>query len=420
MLHHGKTVLPPEVKRRIERFQGALAGLALGDAVGAPVDGWTRSVLRGRLGRVDGPGSRDERGFLLGRVARGENPRKVAKSAGMVSPPGLYTHGAQQALLVAECFLLEGDVGGRRFADASARFAKPSKRGKFGRHRKPSPLFRASIGRVLHGEPWDTAGEEAAFGDVLPRALPLGLVFRDHPAALAARAAELALVTNRTASAVMPAVATAQLIARLSRKEPPLEARDVLDSLAKDLQQAEKDVVEAVGEKLLSPPEDLARFRNVVPILSKHVELASASDADRTTLDLLQKDLARALPFADRRITAGYAFGLFAAAAYIVLTESRGPKEAILRAVNLGRKTSLAGGLAGGLAGSLWGVHALPGSWLETLWNRRTLLALGESLARHGDGKRWTRSLFEAEADANRRCREARESLRREILAARR
>ena len=41
-----------------DRFLGCLLGLAIGDALGMPVEGWSRDRIAARLGQVDGYGRR--------------------------------------------------------------------------------------------------------------------------------------------------------------------------------------------------------------------------------------------------------------------------------------------------------------------------------------------------------------------------
>ncbi|MHC5082030.1 MAG: ADP-ribosylglycohydrolase family protein, partial [Planctomycetota bacterium] len=192
-------MIPLTLRRRIDRFQGCLAGIALGEAVGTLVDGWSPARIRARLGRVEGPDSRHEKEYLHFRIKRGDRPRRVAKSAGMFHPPGLYYALGQQALILSECLLQDPGGGGEAFARAFARFARPSRRGKFGLYRKPPPGFRASMGRFLAGDDWRTLGEETATASALPRVLPVGLAGRDDRDSLPVRVAASALLSDRTA-----------------------------------------------------------------------------------------------------------------------------------------------------------------------------------------------------------------------------
>ncbi|MCU0722066.1 MAG: ADP-ribosylglycohydrolase family protein [Planctomycetes bacterium] len=408
-------MIPPDVRRKIERFQGALAGIALGDSMGAPFEAWPPGSIRQVVGRVEGPDSRREREYLELRVRRGERRRTVAKSAGMIHPAGLYYHCAQQALIVTECLLLEGDAGGESFAKACVRFLKPSERGKFGLHRKPSPAFRASVNRVAQGESWREAGEEPALGDAAVRALPAGLAFAGDPAGAVRRAAELAWVTDRSAAGVTAAVGAALLVADLAGREAPAPPLEVLDRLVAALAGAESAAREAVGD----PPEDeagdFACTRRLLEAFLPWIRIGPSEEEDREALASLVRE-ARKLGFEVKEPASGFAPQLLAVAAYLCLTEPAGPKGAILRAVNLGRSSTALGALTGGLAGALWGRDAFPADWLAVLWNRPAILRMGELLARPGERNRWEGNLHGMEAELNHRSKEEREAVRKAIL----
>jgi ADP-ribosylglycohydrolase len=408
-------MIPLETRKTVERFQGALVGIALGDAVGSPFDGLPPGTIAQMVGRVEGPDSRKEREFLLLRLKRGDRPKTVAKSAGMVHPPGLYYHCAQQALIATECILAEGDVGGESFARACVRFLRPSDRGKFGLHRKPSPAFRAGINRIAAGEDWRTAGDEPAFGETAVRAIPAGLAFREDPDGAAARAAELAVVTDRSGPGILAAAGAASLAGELSRRAPPVPPLEVLDALVERLGKAERAVREALGGSLEDEAEGLDAPRRVLEVFLPWILPGAAEEGDAEALGALVRE-ARKIGFDGKEASAGFAPVLLAAAAYLCLTETRGPAGAVLRAVNLGRSSGTLGALTGGLAGALWGREAWPAEWLEILWNRQAILRMGELLARPEERAQWDGKLHGLEMDLNKRSKEEREAIRREIL----
>jgi ADP-ribosylglycohydrolase len=409
-------MIPAPLRLRIDRAKGAMAGLALGDVVGAQVDGWSASAIRSRLRAVTGPDSRHERDYLLRRVDMGENPRKVAKSAGMFHPPWLYYHMGQQAMTVAQCLLKDRDAGGAAFARACAELARPSRRGKFGLHRTSTPGFRASICRILSGEDWRASGEDASHASAGARAIPLGIAHHENPEALARVTAEMVLVTDRTASAVMPAVGLALFVVQASRAEPPRSPHNALEALLEALEAAEEPVREAAGSVLLSEEEEIPLFRRVLASLKPWVLLGPSEEEDRYALHVLQKELRRILPEGKGRLASGFAPAVSGAAIYFTVTENRSPANAILRAVNLGGPASVLGALTGGICGAAWGLSALPREWVDGLWNRTAFLTLGEALVRPEAGERWVEGLHALESDTNRRYSEVREALRCEIL----
>ncbi|MHC4600731.1 MAG: ADP-ribosylglycohydrolase family protein [Planctomycetota bacterium] len=409
-------MIPLDTRRRIDRLQGALAGALLGDAVGSGVDGWSVSTIRSRLGPIQGPRSMDDRAYLLGRVRSGERPRKVLKSLGTVHPPGLYNHFGQQTLIAAECVLRHGSVSGESFAAACVRLASPSRRGKFGLHRKPSPVFRQSLGRVMAGEDWRESGEEAGRTESLPAALPVGLTVHEDPETLTLRAAEVALVTDRTGPGVMSAVALAHLAALVADRDPLSPAEDALSALLERLQAAERILGESLGETLLDGPERLSIPRNILASLGFLWIGEGGEETDRMAMKSLGRVLSRLPEHPSTRLNAGYAPAGVAAAAYLALSETRGPDRTILRAANLGGRTAALASLAGGLAGARWGRRALPQEWIDVLWNGAEVLRMGECIARLPDSVSWKGDLHALETETNRRYYEYRDALRKEIL----
>jgi ADP-ribosylglycohydrolase len=409
-------MIPLETRRRIDRLQGALAGALLGDAVGSGVDGWSASTIRSRLGRIEGPRTADDRAYLLGRVRRGERPRKVLKSLGMAHPPGLYCHFGQQTLIAAECILRNGCVGGASFASACARLASPSRRGKFGLHRKPSPVFRVSIGRVIAGEDWRETGEEAARTDSLPAALPVGLTVRGDLDALTLGAAEVALVTDRTGAGVMSSVALAHLASLVSDREPQSPPEELLQALLERLPEAERVVGETFGEILYDTPEGLSIPRDVLASLGFLWIGEGGEETDRMAMTSLGRGLSRLPGHPGSKVNAGYAPAGVAAAAYLALSETEGPDRTILRAANLGGRTAALAALAGGLSGARWGRRSLPREWIDTLWNGAEALRLGECIARLPEVVPWKGDLHALETETNRRYHAFRDALRVEIL----
>jgi ADP-ribosylglycohydrolase len=78
--------------------------------------------------------------------------------------------------------------------------------------------------------------------------------------------------------------------------------------------------------------------------------------------------------------SSGYVVHTLEAALWCLLGSSS-YAEAALKAVNLGNDTDTTAAVAGGLAGLLWGEAAIPEEWLEVLARREEITALAERLA---------------------------------------
>ena len=133
------------------KFIGALLGTAVGDALGAPLEGWSRE----RVARVYGEAGRLE----------------------MVE--GRYTDDTEQMIGVAESLLRNTGFDGADMARTLVRNMNP-KRGY-------GPGSRAAFERLRAGEQWDEAaqglfGGMGSYGNgAAMRIAPIGLFYYDNP-----------------------------------------------------------------------------------------------------------------------------------------------------------------------------------------------------------------------------------------------
>lgn len=201
-----------------DRAAGALLGLAWGDVLGAPVEGWSADDIRRHFGEY-----RDLPDLYPPSVA--ELPTGRRRS---LRPIGLHTDDTQQALaLLAVCiegftpegwasWLVSGVVG-----DA---------------WRDTGPNFRASV-RALHAgdSPFASGSPSAGIGAAM-RSGPLGAWFRDDPLGLQIVAFESATVTHADIRAATAAFAVAHAVRQLVAGN---DALAILDRLVDDISVAE-------------------------------------------------------------------------------------------------------------------------------------------------------------------------------------
>ncbi|OLY90906.1 ADP-ribosylglycohydrolase [Cnuella takakiae] len=93
---------------------------------------------------------------------------------------------------------------------------------------------------------------------------------------------------------------------------------------------------------------------------------------------LLQQDITL-LPGAEIH-SSGYVVHTLEASIWCLLT-TRNYSEAVLKAVNLGEDTDTTGAICGGLAGLLYGFEQIPGAWLQVLARKKDIEALARSFA---------------------------------------
>src|SRR5436305_10852270 len=95
---------------RIDRVRGCLLGLAVGDALGAPLEGLSAQQIRAHYGQVVD--------FVDGARAWKRKPYRWRM-------PGLYSDDTQQALALCDVLLESGHVDPERLAEIYLRLANP-------------------------------------------------------------------------------------------------------------------------------------------------------------------------------------------------------------------------------------------------------------------------------------------------------
>src|SRR5437868_7992566 len=95
---------------RIDRARGCLLGLAVGDALGAPLEGLSPQQIRAHYGTVDD--------YVDGVRAWKKKPYRWRL-------PGLYTDDTQQALALADCLIERGRIDPGHLAETYLALANP-------------------------------------------------------------------------------------------------------------------------------------------------------------------------------------------------------------------------------------------------------------------------------------------------------
>jgi ADP-ribosylglycohydrolase len=180
---------------RLPRAEGALLGLAVGDALGMPTQGLSPAAIRAAYGAVD-------------RLLPAALDHPIA--AGL--PAGSVTDDTEQALLVAEALL---DGRGRVDpADLADRLAAWEERMRArGSLDLLGPSTKAAIAAVQRGVPPAEAGRAGTTNGAAMRIAPVGIAAGpDDLPALVERVAEACLVTHDTSVAVAGASAVAAAV----------------------------------------------------------------------------------------------------------------------------------------------------------------------------------------------------------------
>lgn len=291
-----------------ERIQGALLGLACGDALGATLENVPRDQVSA-VARQHG-GARDEQGrWWLTHICGG---------GWLGLQPGQWTDDTAMALAVAEGILADPADPVPHVGAGFLAWFRSNPRGIGQTTCLALSAFSGDWSQAAQAAA-ARQGDRAASNGSLMRTLPVGLAYQD-PEDVRRHAAAISRMTHWDQRAEDCCVAYS------------LTVRHVLAGAAPAAAWAEAVAALAPG-----------------PVRER---LAAAPS----------------LAYADLRAS-GFAVDTLEAAVWCVL-HARDAEEAILHAVHLGDDADTAGAVAGGLAGAVWGVPGLPMRWIGLLEDR--------------------------------------------------
>jgi len=357
-----------------DRARGMMVGLAVGDAMGSPLEGLSWQDIQQRFGAVTDYRESfplEEAVRMSGRLTRRDFDR--AMRAWRMA--GLYTDDAQQAIAVAYLLARGGDISGAEIAEEFVRMSGiPMMGAYFGAFRGTSDFFRTSIVTYRRQKDWKQCGVATAGNGAASRIAPAGFFYRADLDTMFWRVAEVSLVTHRDPRAIAAAYAVAWLTARLSGLDA-WPGTHVLEPLALATQAAEDRLMQEYREDLLVGAEHAHDFSRVLLRADRALKTQPA-----TILDEIMK---AANENATERVsspTGPYAPASVVTAIVAAATQGgSGFETAVTRAVALGGDTDSVGAIVGALCGVFWGLEGIPERWRDKLAN-------SEGLVRYGDG----------------------------------
>ncbi len=295
---------------RLSLTRGTLIGLALGDALGMPVQDYSREQVAEFFD-----------GTFNFRAARDDHP--YAHGLG----PARITDDSEQTFLIADLLIKNsGQIDPAKIADALDKWELEQVR------RGSSDLLGPSTKRALvalrSGVAIEETGLQGTTNGAAMRIAPVGIAVdaNNSPARLLSSVRKVGLVTHNTGIANAGATLVASLISRVLAGTTPLAA---LAAAYHDADLAQK-YGNQTGHELLS---DTVRrtLKSNVTSLPNDVETSSSIPA----------------------------------AIFCVFTNLDSPWNAITQAVSLGGDTDTIASIAGGIAGAISGYEAWPYEYVE-------------------------------------------------------
>jgi ADP-ribosyl-[dinitrogen reductase] hydrolase len=371
---------------RSDRVRGCLLGLAVGDALGAPLEGLSSQQIRAHYGQVDD--------FVDGARAWKKKPYRWRM-------PGLYSDDTQQALALCDVLLECRAVEPKRLAELYLGLANP--KGSYaGAHRGVGRSFRQVLADLERGVPPHKTGQRSAGIGAAMRIAPVPLYFLSEPEAMFDSVMAASLMTHRDIRSLAGATAVAHAVRRLAAGE----SRDpsFLFRLAGDVARDE-DRMAAVDPELV----EFGTHLRSLPQALAHVERLLELPRDRALNALVEEANRHGADPVCKRPTMGFPPACIPTCLYLLLTTDSF-EDALIEVINLGGDTDSAGAILGALCGAFYGVAEIPDRWLTKLQNRDGIDLRARALARRStDGLPAIPDLVERERELSARegaCRE--------------
>ena len=320
--------VPPKTSTpsSLHRSQGALLGLACGDALGAPIEFMDRITVRRRYGKVTDM-------MAAGTWAAGEwsddTGLTLCLAEGILEEPGEPVDAVGHKLVewseTAKDFAATIRTAIQRFQDVQ------------------------SWTEASRSSPHALSGRAGGNGSLM-RTLPVALGYAEADEILRV-SASLSAMTHWDSQAEACCAIYNLWVGGLLRGEEMATAWSHALATVEELASQDSPFPETPG--LGDLPEDFWSLLRAIP--GKRYEELQPSGFASHCVECLE------------------------AAAWCCLN-AQDAEQAILDAINLAGESDTIGAVAGGLAGAYWGSHGLPQRWLSILYDRERIEELGRRL----------------------------------------
>ncbi|HTY63210.1 MAG TPA: ADP-ribosylglycohydrolase family protein [Acidobacteriota bacterium] len=310
---------PNEVKNKCI---GAIAGFAIGDALGMPAAFLSRDQIRQYYGKPISC-------FIKA------HPGHASESL----PQGSYTDNTQTMLATAECLIECKKMDPARHADALLSWFQNTVP-----HRTPAEANVKACRHLSTGRPWNKSGVFSNCCAAAMRMTPIGLFFNRSPETLTRAAIDNCLITHNEPQARAASVAVAYLIARLLQSNEDSSPGDQVLETADHIAHMDAEIAAVLrwSTQITHLPPEKALF-----------EIGTSSDCSEC------------IP----------------AAVYCFLKYPKNFSGAVLSAANAGDAADSIAALAGSFVGALAGANAIDKPWLQEVENSDLLIGVGKNLA---------------------------------------
>lgn len=310
-----------------DRYRGVMVGLAIGDAMGMPLEFLKKEEIRARYNGVVRDYVKPKAGHLCEHLK-----------------PGQYTDDTQMALALANSIIDKGEFSPHAFKRRLVEWYHCKD------HRAPGNACIESVRRLDDGVSWKESGQKDAAGcGSAMRVAPLALVYGNSE--LAEHSATQSIMTHQDCRATIGSILTSAIVSLVQKKDSSHFDRDsLLDFITR--------VANTFEEKFQHGEKEFSTMLKKFPELLK-----------------MEFD------YGIQQIgTSGYVVQTFCAAFYAFLFTPADFETTIVNAVNQGDDADSIGAIAGAFSGALNGMKGIPERWLDRLEKKDEIVTVADAL----------------------------------------
>jgi ADP-ribosylglycohydrolase len=297
-----------------DKFIGALTGCAVGDALGAPVEGMPADSIRAKYGKVTD--FLDER-FGSGRI----------------------TDDTQMTVCLTQSILELGNFDAEHAASRFALWIANSDAG-IKEARGVGMACATACRRLRDGAGPENSGVDSAGCGAAMRAAPVGLRYYRDPGKMRSASISQALITHTNPEAVAGAAAVAFAVGLGINDDGEIDRPSFLRSISRHVARIDRNMSAKIAG------------------LSDYLDAAPQEGFSYTG-------------------NGGYVMETVPAALFAFLQSPYHLEETVITAVNAGGDTESIGAMAGAVSGSFNGVESIPDRWRDNVEGRDYLQSLG-------------------------------------------
>jgi len=320
----------------LDKFQGSLLGVAIGDTLGHPFEGKLRRDIHSFFKDFDD--------FI-------QNNRNLFNT---------YTDDTQLTLHTAEALIQGNGFKVNNFVREYVKWLDDPPIG-------PGWGCISSIHKLKSGIRWKEAASDSGGNGTTMRIAPIGLFYSQDLKGLKSTAIKSSIITHSHPAASAGAIVIARAIAFLIDKDPKtgFSIENFFDSLISSISGSQ----EAIWEDFIEILNKLKLNLNI-PIESGLIKFSQIGVKSPYFIE----------QFLGKAFVHPYTISTVVCAIFIFLKNLNSFKECIFELATAGGDSDTVGAIGGSLAGSYFGLHKIPGDLINLVKDSKKVLKIGEQL----------------------------------------